>query len=52
VVDPFPIELIMFLAGAFTAGPICFFIGRWNSLRALRAPNLPPTSFETIFRLF
>ncbi|OBY03777.1 hypothetical protein BAE36_28905 [Rhizobium leguminosarum bv. trifolii] len=24
VVDQFPIELTMFLAGAFTAGPICF----------------------------
>ncbi|MCW1751202.1 hypothetical protein [Rhizobium acaciae] len=26
----------MFVAGAFTAGPICFFIGRWASLPALR----------------
>ncbi|MGO7040094.1 hypothetical protein ACCS60_17270 [Rhizobium acaciae] len=35
-VDQFPVELTMFLAGALTAGPACFFIGRWASLPALR----------------
>ncbi|NNG74335.1 hypothetical protein HLI18_31625 [Rhizobium laguerreae] len=32
VVDQFPIELTMFLAGALTAGPACFFI--WKQARA------------------
>ncbi|NNH61648.1 hypothetical protein HLI01_33615 [Rhizobium laguerreae] len=32
VVDQFPIELIMFLAGALSAGPACFFI--WKQARA------------------
>ncbi|NKL82964.1 hypothetical protein [Rhizobium leguminosarum] len=31
VVDQFPIELTMFLAGALTAGPACFFI--WKQVR-------------------
>lgn len=43
VVDQFPIGLTMFLAGVFTAGPICFFIGRWGALRALR-PSEPSTN--------
>jgi hypothetical protein len=37
VVDQFPIELIMFLAGALTAGPTCFFIGRKDAPRAFRS---------------
>ncbi|WP_245279489.1 hypothetical protein [Rhizobium leguminosarum] len=40
VVDQFPIESIMFLAGALMAGPICFFIGRRDALRAFR-PSKP-----------
>ncbi|EJC70021.1 hypothetical protein Rleg5DRAFT_5825 [Rhizobium leguminosarum bv. viciae WSM1455] len=31
VVDQFPVELTMFLAGALTAGPACFFI--WKQAR-------------------
>ncbi|NKL35591.1 hypothetical protein GFL49_17675 [Rhizobium leguminosarum bv. viciae] len=44
VVDQFPIELTKFLAGAFTAGPICFFIGRQSARCAFRPsePSIDP----------
>lgn len=38
-VDQMPTELTMLLAGAVLAGPICFFIGRWDALRAQRTPR-------------
>ncbi|MBX4938659.1 hypothetical protein [Rhizobium binae] len=36
VIDQFPIELTMLLAGVLTAGWLCYFIGRRDALHALR----------------
>lgn len=38
-VDQMPTELTMLFAGAVLAGPVCFFIGRWDALRGQRTPR-------------
>ncbi|MBX4993798.1 polyferredoxin [Rhizobium binae] len=40
VIDQFPIELTMLLAGVLTAGWLCYFIGRRDALHALRPSDL------------
>ncbi|WP_046600864.1 hypothetical protein [Neorhizobium galegae] len=39
VVEQLPTELTMLFAGAVLAGPICFFIGRWDAARNQRTPK-------------